>query len=789
MKRVPFFASLAFLACLLTACASPKLAPPPFSGDSLRDIDAAIQSAIAEKKLPSAVYHLERMGRQYEKAYGRFDYDENVAAIGAGTLFDIASLTKVVATTPSVLILVEEGKLALDARLVDYFPECANGGKEAITLRHLLTHVSGLPAGIPAKPPWSGVAAAKELACRQVVTDAPGTKFRYSDINFLLLGMLVERVSGQSLADFATQHIYQPLGMKDTVFRPRSFEPVRYTWADIAPTQVITEASLKTGLHQDLFAGDVLRGTVHDPTARLMGGVAGSAGLFSTARDLAIYARMLLNGGEWNGVRVLSRETVRLMSTAQTPRDVPERRALGFDIDSPYSRPRGSLFPTGSYEHPGSFGHTGFTGCVLWIDPSSQSFYVFLSNRVYPKDGAGIVPLYATLGTLSAQAIASTGFEFAKVRGLATQAPAVAPLRQSFDLQVVWAPGPVVIDGTAQLVYELHLTNFAQGALRLRRIEVTDAASGATLADFSGPALKDAIGRLDVAADHADRLLIPPGVRALAYLSVPLAAAAAAAPRTLSHKVEYELRSGDAAVVEGGAFRVGNEPLLSLGPPLRGGPWAAIYHPSWERGHRRVAYAVQGSVHIPGRFAIDWIKVDQNGRYFDADGAKVSDWFGYGAEVLAVADGTVVAARDGIAESATITVGVAKTTPDLASGNYIAVDLGGGRYAFYEHLQPGSIQVKPGDPVRLGQVIGRLGYTGESTGPHLHFHVGDRNSPLDAEGLPYGLRGFEKLGAYLTIDVFAQSRPWTAAPADAVSARTPRLPAYLGVVEFASEKR
>jgi len=422
MNRLPSFAFAAFLACLLAACTTPKPAlPPPFAGDALGDIDTAIQSAIAEKKLPSAVYHLEHMGRVYEKAYGRFDYDEKVATIGAGTLFDIASLTKVVATTPSVLILVEQGRLSLDAHLVDYFPECANGGKEAITLRHLLTHVSGLPAGIPAKPPWSGVAAAKELACRQVVTDAPGSKFRYSDINFLLLGMLVEKVSGLSLADFATERIYRPLGMKDTVFRPSSFVPLRYTAADIAPTQIIAEESLRTGLHQDLAVGTVLRGTVHDPTARLMGGVAGSAGLFSTTRDLALYARMLLNGGELNGIRVLSRESVRLMSTVQTPMAVRERRAIGFDIDSPYSRPRGSLFPVGNTDHPGSFGHTGFTGCVLWIDPSSQSFYIFLSNRVYPKDGAGIVPLYETLGTLSARAIATTGFDFARVQGLVPQ--------------------------------------------------------------------------------------------------------------------------------------------------------------------------------------------------------------------------------------------------------------------------------------------------------------------------------------------------------------------------------
>jgi len=421
MKRLLPLASAVLLACQLAACVSPKhVLPLPIPGDALRDLDAAVQLAIEQKKLPSAVYHLEYKGRIYERAYGRLSYDENAARSTTGTLFDVASLTKVVATTPSVLILVEEGRLSLDARLVDYFPECANGGKETITLRHLLTHVSGLPAGIPATPIWSGVAAAKDLACRQVVTDSPGTKFLYSDVNYLLLGMLVEEASGQTLAEFAAHRVYEPLGMKDTLFRPTSLVPPRYTQTDIAPTQIATEESLKAGLHQDLAAGTVLRGTVHDPTARMMGGVAGSAGLFSTARDLALYARMLLNGGELNGSRVLSRESVRLMSTVQTPTPVRERRALGFDVDSPFSRPRGSLFPIGS------FGHTGFTGCVLWIDPYSQSFYVFLSNRVYPRDGASIAPLYATLGTLSAQAIAGGGFNFANVKGMESLPP-VAP--------------------------------------------------------------------------------------------------------------------------------------------------------------------------------------------------------------------------------------------------------------------------------------------------------------------------------------------------------------------------
>jgi CubicO group peptidase (beta-lactamase class C family) len=304
--------------------------------------------------------------------------------------------------------------VAIDAPLVKYFPECANGGKEAITLRHLLTHSSGLPAGLPRNPPWKGEAEALTLACRQVVTHPPGTFFRYSDINFVLLGQLVKRVSGLPLNEFARQKIYEPLGMKHTGFLPLQ----RFSGAHIAPTQLITAAGLKDGLHADLAEGRELRGVVHDPTARLMDGVAGSAGVFTTAGDLARYARMMLNEGELDGVRVFSRESVKLMTTVQSPPEVVARRGAGWDIDSPYSRPRGALFPIGSY------GHTGFTGCILWIDPYSKTFYVFLSNRVYPKDGNNIVPLYGLLGSLSAQAVA--GFDFGTVAGALLPAQASA---------------------------------------------------------------------------------------------------------------------------------------------------------------------------------------------------------------------------------------------------------------------------------------------------------------------------------------------------------------------------
>ncbi|WP_292040818.1 serine hydrolase domain-containing protein [Massilia sp. UBA6681] len=362
-------------------------------GSRLAEIDRAILDNIAARKLPGAVFHLERDGAVYEKAYGRHTYEEGASPVTLDTVFDAASLSKVLSTAPSVLLLAEEGKLDLEAPLVRYFPECANGGKEAITVRQLLTHSSGLPAGLPARPAWEGKQASLTLACAQTPTHAPGSLFRYSDINYVLLGHLVERVAGMPLERFAQQRIFTPLGMADTGYLPLARTPS----ARIAPTQRGPDA-VDASLHADLAPGQMLAGVVHDPTVRRMGGVGGSAGVFSTARDVARFGRMLVGGGELDGVRVLSRESVRLLTTVQSPPGLA-LRGMGMDIDSPYAqRPRGTVFPVGSY------GHTGFTGCILWVDPHSRTFYVLLSNRVYPDDKSNVLALYTQLGTLSAQA-------------------------------------------------------------------------------------------------------------------------------------------------------------------------------------------------------------------------------------------------------------------------------------------------------------------------------------------------------------------------------------------------
>ena len=354
-------------------------------------MDAAIAEAIADKKLPGGVLWLERQGAVYRKAYGQRALLPAGELMTEDTLFDAASLTKVIATTPAVLLLVERGKIKVDARAQTYLPEFTGDGKEAITIRHLLTHTSGLRPGLAATPTWSGAGQAVKLACAEKLPTQPGAKFVYSDINFILLGEIVRRVSGMPLNDFVARDIYQPLKMNDTGFRPAARGLAR-----IAPTTTNEGAG-------------VLRGEVHDPTSRRMGGVAGHAGLFFTAADLARFARMMLNRGTLDGVRIFKPETVRLMTTVQSPAAIPARRGLGWDIDSDYSGPRGKWFPLGSY------GHTGWTGTSLWIDPFSRTFLIFLSNRNHPTEAGSVVQLRARLGTLAAEAV--VGFDFENVPG------------------------------------------------------------------------------------------------------------------------------------------------------------------------------------------------------------------------------------------------------------------------------------------------------------------------------------------------------------------------------------
>ena len=353
--------------------------PAPLPPQPLAEIDAAIEKAIADHRIPGGVFHLEHNGIVYEKAYGNRALVPKVEPTTLDTIFDMASITKVTATTPAIWLLIQRGKIGLDDPVSKFIPEYKGGWRDEMTIRHLLTHTSGLRPDLDLKESWTGYATAIERAIAEEPRNRPGTMFRYSDINFELLGEIVRRIGGP-LDQFTKREIYGPLGMADTFF----LDLLRANQPGVpercAPTQPAEN-------------GVMLRCVVHDPTARRMGGVAGHAGLFSTAHDMAIYARMLMQGG----APLFRPETLKAMTSVQSPPAVAVRRTGGFDYDSGFSRPRGDLFPIGSY------GHTGFTGTILWIDPASKTFYVFLSNRVHPDGKGSVTALQKTLGTLAAK--------------------------------------------------------------------------------------------------------------------------------------------------------------------------------------------------------------------------------------------------------------------------------------------------------------------------------------------------------------------------------------------------
>jgi uncharacterized protein YbbC (DUF1343 family) len=382
---------------------APASAPAPtpvFFEAKLAELDAAIEDAIARTNCPGAVLWIERLGTAYHRAYGHRAVLPAVEPMTEDTVFDAASLTKVIACAPAVMLLVERGQVALDTPLHRYLPEFRGDGREAVTVRHLLTHTSGLRPDISLKPDWSGRDAALKLCFAEKLTAPPGERFIYSDTGPILLGELVRRQTGRDLDAFLAAEVFGPLRMVDT-----GFNPPRDKWSRVAPTEVEN--------------GTPLRGLVHDPRARRMGGVAGHAGLFTTAADLARFCRMMLNEGELDGVRVFRPETVRLMTSVQTPPGVTARRGLGWDVDSGYAGQRGEVFPIGGY------GHTGWTGTSLWVDPFSRTFVILLTNRNHPTEDGNVIPLRRTVGTLAAQAV--VGFNFSFVPGALpprTNAPA-----------------------------------------------------------------------------------------------------------------------------------------------------------------------------------------------------------------------------------------------------------------------------------------------------------------------------------------------------------------------------
>jgi len=351
------------------------------TGASAHDFDAIdvlMQAAVAKGSMPGGVVIIgHKDAVVYRKAFGSRSLEPTREAMTADTIFDLASLTKVIATTTAVMQLVDEGRVRIDDPVAAYLPEFAQNGKSQITVRELMTHFSGLPPDLELKEAWHGRDTAFKMAMQVQPTNPPGTKFVYSDINFEVLGFIVQKVTGVPLNEYTATHVFAPLDMTETAFLPPA------SWVPrIAPTQYDED-------------GIMLRGVVHDPTARRMGGVAGHAGLFSTADDLAKFAQNLLS----DHPKVLTRKTIEEMSTPQQPGSGSILRGLGWDIDSPYSGPRGKLFPVGS------FGHTGFTGTSIWIDPESDTYIILLTNAVHPNGKGNVLALRRQLADAVVEAL------------------------------------------------------------------------------------------------------------------------------------------------------------------------------------------------------------------------------------------------------------------------------------------------------------------------------------------------------------------------------------------------
>jgi uncharacterized protein YbbC (DUF1343 family)/CubicO group peptidase (beta-lactamase class C family) len=357
-------------------------------------LDPIINDAIAQQQIPGAVVVIGHDGQMvYRKAYGDRAIEPRREAMTLDTVFDCASLTKVMATTVAVMQLWEQGKFRMSDPVAKYLPEFGQNGKQDITIRQLLVHYSGLAPDIDLTKPWEGKEAAYRIAFEETPERAPGSAFVYSDTNFIVLGALVERLSGEWLDEYAAEHVFGPLGMKETRFvPPPSWEP------RIAPTEEDVNHHL-------------LRGVVHDPRARRMRGVAGHAGVFSTADDLAIFAQAMLDGGRG----VLTPATVAKMTAPQQPANATVLRGFGWDIDSPLSTNRGELLPVGSY------GHTGFTGTSLWIDPATKTYIVLLTNAVHmnavpAKEKGSAASLRTKVATAVAAALALDPAEAEKMR-------------------------------------------------------------------------------------------------------------------------------------------------------------------------------------------------------------------------------------------------------------------------------------------------------------------------------------------------------------------------------------
>jgi serine-type D-Ala-D-Ala carboxypeptidase len=356
--------------------------------DQLKQADEAIADAIKEKIIPGAVLLVGRGDDiVYRKAYGNRAIEPSVEPMTEDTIFDLASLSKPVGTATSIMVLADRGKIDLEAPAAKYVPAFGSNGKDKVTVAQLLLHRGGLIADNSLKDYTDDPVESMKKILDLKLKYEPGTDYIYSDMSFAVLGEIVRVVSGKPLNEFAAEAVFNPLGMKDTAYLPPTSWVTR-----IAPTERTKDA--KTGEQT------VLRGIVHDPRAQKLGGFAGHAGVFGTADDLARYCRMLLHGGELDGKRIMSAKTAAEMTKTRCMPDGSNCRTYGFDVDTKLSAPRGERFQKGT-----TFGHTGYTGTMMWVDPKSECYVVLLTNRVHPQDKGSVTQLRRKVSTIAAEAL------------------------------------------------------------------------------------------------------------------------------------------------------------------------------------------------------------------------------------------------------------------------------------------------------------------------------------------------------------------------------------------------
>jgi murein DD-endopeptidase len=352
----------------------------------------------------------------------------------------------------------------------------------------------------------------------------------------------------------------------------------------------------------------------------------------------------------------------------------------------------------------------------------------------------------------------------------------------SIEMSASFVSETVEMNGRPSLYYELCISNHTPDSVQITHLDVLGRSNDDTLLSLSGAGLTNRFANSHADVRIYDNLILP-GDKTVIYIELSSNRLRGA---KLIHQLRYTTNSKtDSLTIEGGAISVPEHDAVVLGNPLDSGPWVAIYEPSWNRGHRRVHYTTNGVVKIPGRYAIDFMLLDSLGRFAEGDTNDITAYFGYGANVLAVADGTVVTLRNDFSESQTLSNHPKYASSD-ATGNYICLKIGENRYVFYEHLKPETIVVKVGQQVKKGQFIAKVGFTGQTTGPHLHLHVASSPSPLGSEGVPFAFEEFKLLGGYIDFNTFGNERWVTNANSHTIYSN--ERPAPNSVIQFSSNK-